>query len=92
MAMLDILQFSGQSTDVLNDKWVFITTKYDNVVIQPRAVPQHARLSDESTMIINGGFTRGGIKLSDQTIVFNANTFTWKAAPNYEDSGFVRQM
>ncbi|KAI7883392.1 uncharacterized protein EV154DRAFT_574902 [Mucor mucedo] len=94
IAMLDILRYSGNTTDVLNKNWVYITTNNEDLVSTPRGLPQHMRLPDEDIMIINGGFSHSIVnkKLTYQTIAFNANDHTWSSLPNFTQSGYDRQI
>lgn len=92
MAMLDILKYSGKTTDELNKNWVYIATQTNGLDIQRRGLMQHMSVN-ENKMVISGGLSSTlNQKLTYQTIEFDASTFTWSTLENFTPSGVNRQM
>lgn len=94
LSMLDISSYVGSTASELENKWVTVNTAETSINMEHRTNQQSMQLSDGKNLLISGGltlYTKPALK--DQTIVFNADTLSWEAYPNYEEPPFGnRQM
>ncbi|KAG2213039.1 hypothetical protein INT47_011188 [Mucor saturninus] len=95
VSMLDLLAYDGSKPEELENKWVTVNTaENDFNTTQHRSHQQYMQLSNENTLLINGGDVNYTLPaLETQTLAFNITTLSWKAYPSYQEPPFgTRQI
>lgn len=88
---LNIVQFSGQPTDSMSNKWETVKTSQP-FVVGARRSPTAIVLPDKKRFLIEGGFNVYNAKYVNQTIIYDTVSNTWQtSAPYTEANRGVRQ-
>lgn len=91
---LDINSNNGAPYQNLISQWVAVAPQSSTINFGFRAFAQAVPLPDGKRLLIQGGYNYESSPLTDQSIVYNAETNAWEKFSNYYDAnnGGDRQM
>lgn len=93
MNMLDISNSSGKTADELKTMWSRITTNSGSYEIIPRDTAQTMQMPDGKNLLVSGGWSHTGRKLTSQTLTFDGESQSWNQYQNYTEGSYGnRQM
>ncbi|KAI8640208.1 hypothetical protein BD408DRAFT_420116 [Parasitella parasitica] len=87
MNVLDITNSSGTTSSDLQNMWKPVSYIANNVDLTPRTDPQCLVISDESRLIINGGYYASQ-ELVNKSIMYNALQNKWYSHSSYSDAPY----
>ena len=90
----DIKKNGGNTIRNLTNQWEIAKSTSNGVELGDRSLFQALALPDGKSFFIQGGFNMKNSTITDQTIIYNAETDRWSARANYSETenGGVRQM
>jgi N-acetylneuraminic acid mutarotase len=94
MFVLDITQSNASTMNDLGNNWKAISPNTAGVIVEKRTYSQTAVIGG-TQLLLSGGFggANSDTALVDQTIVYDAESNSWKKYPNYIEGSFGnRQM
>lgn len=81
---LNIVQFSGQPTDSMSNKWETVKPNAPFAVGVRRA-PAAIVLPDKKRFLIHGGWNVNPFKYANQTIIYDTVSNTWQSGASYNE-------
>ncbi|CEP14705.1 hypothetical protein [Parasitella parasitica] len=90
---LDINKKATIHKDELQDMWTTVAYDANGVDLTPREDPQCLVITEQSRMVINGGYdTTTGIGLKNANIVYNSMQNKWFANSDYIEPNFSKRQ
>lgn len=89
---LEIDQFAGQTTELINGKWDIVepSAPFDT---EQRRIPNAIVLADGKKLLVQGGYGDKNVKYVNQTIIYDMTTNSWTSGSPYAEADRgVRQM
>lgn len=89
------LSNKADSFEQLNQQWTLVNpSNPDNIYFERRSLSQAVGLPSGKELLVQGGYNLNGTALASQSLLYNAETNSWKALPNYNDpsNGGDRQV